>query len=115
MAVADNESALCIQQIVAYACERGLIQTEDLTWCYNALLDMLSYEGPAPVKSWEKIDLTAFNLDQTLAELARLAVSHGLVENTQSGEDSFAMRVMGLLLPKPSEVARHFNELYASE
>ena len=115
MAVADNESALCIQQLVAYACERGLIQTEDLTWCYNALLDMLSYEGPAPVKSWEKIDLTAFNLDQTLAELARLAVSHGLVENTQSGEDSFAMRVMGLLLPKPSEVARHFNELYASE
>lgn len=115
MAVADNESALCIQQLVAYACERGLIQTGDLTWCYNALLDMLSYEGPAPVKSWEKIDLTAFNLDQTLAELARLAVSHGLVENTQSGEDSFAMRVMGLLLPKPSEVARHFNELYASE
>lgn len=115
MAVADNESALCIQQLVAYACERGLIQTEDLTWCYNALLDMLSYEGPTPVKSWEKIDLTAFNLDQTLAELARLAVSHGLVENTQSGEDSFAMRVMGLLLPKPSEVARHFNELYASE
>lgn len=55
MAVADNESALCIQQIVAYACERGLIQTEDLTWCYNALLDMLSYEGPAPVKSWEKL------------------------------------------------------------
>ena len=76
---------------------------------------MLSYEGPAPIKSWEKIDLTSFNLDQTLAELARLAVSHGLVENTQSGEDSFAMRVMGLLLPKPSEVARHFNELYASE
>ena len=115
MAVADNESALCIQQLVAYACEHGLIQTEDLTWCYNALLDMLSYEGPAPVKPWEKIDLAAFNLDQTLAELARLAVSHGLVENTQSGEDSFAMRVMGLLLPKPSEVARHFNELYASE
>ena len=42
MAVADNESALCIQQLVTYACERGLIQTEDLTWCYNALLDMLS-------------------------------------------------------------------------
>ena len=115
MAVADNESALCIQQLVAYACERGLIQTEDLTWCYNDLLDMLSYEGPAPVKSWEKIDLTAFNLDQTLAELARLAVSHGLAENTQSGEDSFAMRVMGLLLPKPSEVAHHFNELYVAE
>ncbi len=115
MAVADNESALCIQQLVAYACKRGLIQTEDLTWCYNALLDMLSYEGPAPVKPWEKIDLESFDLDQTLAELARLAVAHGLAENTQSGEDSFAMRIMGLLLPKPSEVAHHFNELYASE
>ena len=115
MAVADNESALCIQQLVAYACERGLIQTEDLTWCYNALLDILSYEGPSPVKSWEKIDLASFDLDQTLAELARLAVAHGLAENTQSGEDSFAMRVMGLLLPKPSEVAHHFNELYVAE
>lgn len=102
MAVADNESALCIQRLVAYACEHGLIKTEDLTWCYNALLDMLSYESPAPVKSWDKIDLTSFDLDQTLAELARLAVAHGLAENTQSGEDSFAMRVMGLLLPKPS-------------
>lgn len=115
MAVADKESALCIQQLVSYACARGLIQAEDLTWCYNALLDMLSYEGPAPVKSWEKIDLTSFDLDQTLAELARLAVAHGLAENTQSGEDSFAMRVMGLLMPKPSEVARHFDELYAVE
>lgn len=115
MAVADNESALCIQQLVAYACERGLIQNEDLTWCYNALLDILSYEGPSPVKSWEKIDLASFDLDQTLAELARLAVAHGLAENTQSGEDSFAMRVMGLLLPKPSEVAHHFNELYVAE
>lgn len=115
MAVADNESALCIQQLVAYACERGLIQTEDLTWCYNALLDTLSYEGPAPVKSWDKLDLASFDLDQTLAELARLAVAHGLAENTQSGEDSFAMRVMGLLLPKPSEVAHHFDELYAAK
>ena len=115
MAVADNESALCIQQLVAYACERGLIQTEDLTWCYNALLDMLSYEGPVPVKSWDKLDLASFDLDQTLAELARLAVAHGLAENTQSGEDSFAMRVMGLLLPKPSEVAHHFDELYAAK
>ncbi|MFC2671196.1 MAG: UDP-glucose--hexose-1-phosphate uridylyltransferase, partial [Lancefieldella parvula] len=69
MAVADNESALCIQRLVAYACKHGLIKTEDLTWCYNALLDMLSYEGPAPVKSWNKIDLASFNLDQTLAEL----------------------------------------------
>ena len=115
MAVADNESALCIQQLVAYACERGLIQTEDLTWCYNALLDMLSYEGPVPVKSWDKLDLASFDLDQTLAELARLAVAHGLAENTQSGEDSIAMRVMGLLLPKPSEVAHHFDELYAAK
>ena len=115
MAVADNESALCIQRLVAYACKRGLIKTEDLTWCYNALLDMLSYEGPAPIKSWDKIDLVSFDLDQTLAELARLAVAHGLAENTQSGEDSFAMRVMGLLLPKPSEVAHHFNELYVNE
>ena len=115
MAVADNESALCIQRLVAYACERGLIKTEDLTWCYNTLLDMLSYQGPAPIKSWDKIDLESFDLDQTLAELARLAVAHGLAENTQSGEDSFAMRVMGLLLPKPSEVAQHFNELYVSE
>ena len=115
MAVADNESALCIQRLVAYACEHGLIKTEDLTWCYNTLLDMLSYEGPAPIKSWDKIDLESFDLDQTLAELARLAVAHGLAENTQSGEDSFAMRVMGLLLPKPSEVANHFNELYVSK
>lgn len=115
MAVADNESALCIQRLVAYACEHGLIKTEDLTWCYNALLDMLSYEGPAPVKSWDKIDLVSFDLDQTLAELARLAVAHGLAENTQSGEDSFSMRVMGLLLPKPSEVACHFNKLYVNE
>ena len=115
MAVADNKSALCIQQLVAYACERGLIQTEDLTWCYNALLDMLSYEGPAPVTSWDKIELSSFDLDQALSELAHLAVSQGLAEDTQSGEDSFAMRVMGLLMPKPSEVARNFNELYIAK
>ena len=28
MAVPDDESALCIQRLLAYACEHGLIKTE---------------------------------------------------------------------------------------
>ncbi len=73
----------------------------------NALLTCFRTRGPAPVKPWEKIDLESFDLDQTLAELARLAVAHDLAENTQSRR-TLAMRAMGLL-PNLLRWARHFS------
>lgn len=112
MAVATKNCVVDIQHLIVYSEQHRLIQKEDRLWCYNALLEMLSFEGPAPILSWNDIDTDSFNLEQTLLQLARIAVSQNITENTQSGEDSFAMRVMGLLMPKPSEVSRHFYKLY---
>ena len=51
--------------------------------------------------------------DDLLATLAEAAVANGCTADTASGRDRIAMRVMGLLMPKPSEIEATFKGLLA--
>ena len=95
--------------LVAYGISRGLVDPLDSTWAYNSLLEAVGETGPAPVAGCPDIDLEA-----TYLGLAEVAVANGLFEDSANGRDRAAMRVMGVLTPRPSEVAGHFD-LLASE
>ena len=56
-----------------------------------------------------------FDLEGTLARLSEEAVANGAAEDTASGRDRAAMRVMGLLTPRPSEVALAFDDALAGQ
>ena len=54
-----------------------------------------------------------FDLEGTLGRISEAAVANGIADDTASGRDRVAMRVMGLLVPRPSEVMRRFEDALA--
>ena len=107
-----------VQALVDYAATRDLIGWTDRVWSYNATLEAIGALGPGPEQSWvlaEEPDLDAepaeLDLEAALADLAEVAVANGCVEDTAGGRDRVAMRIMGALMPRPSETISIFDAL----
>ena len=128
MAVSDGDGLrAAIQELVDYAAGRGMLAWADRIWAYNTVLGCTGVTGPGPDETWALEDGPRdgdggarrggepFDLEATLAILSGAAVANGVAEDTTSGRDRIAMRVMGELMPRPSEVARAFDALRATE
>ena len=114
MAVAtDTQLRDAIQALVGYAVAHGLVDAEDRAWAYNATLECAGATGPAPEEAWvlDGGAPASTDLDALLATIADVAVVNGVADDTASGRDRVSCRVMGLLMPKPSQVSAHFREL----
>ncbi len=101
-----------IQQLVNYCEARGLLAADDRVWAYNMVLDAVAAKGPAPEDAWVlggAPEAAGFDLEAALLALGDAAVANGAEEDTASGRDRIAMRVMGILMPKPSEISAQFN------
>lgn len=106
-----------IQELVDYCVRCGLIGMEDRVWAYNTALECAGVKRPAPNGGWVLGGTQAdgdFDLETALLAIGNVAVVAGAEEDTASGRDRVAMRVMGALMPKPSEVAARFRALLAA-
>ena len=108
------------QALVDYCVNHGLQKAADRVWSYNAVLECAGALGPAPDVDWVLAEATpatddAFDLDAALLDIAEAAVANGVADDTASGRDRVACRVMGLLMPKPSQVADEFARLAAAD
>lgn len=125
-----------IEALVRYAVANGLLAPEDETWAYNAVLECVGATGPAAPHAAEMLadqyalaptrDLAdpegvlefelpatdGFDLEAVIERIAAAGVANGREEDTPSGADRIATRVMGLVMPRPSEVSATFAELY---
>ena len=107
------------QGLIEYAIHRSMIGQDDRIWAYNTILECIGATGPALDMTWalqvEKLSLLHpdtlpdFDLEGTLAALSEAAVANGAAEDTASGRDRIAMRIMGALMPRPSVVNEEFN------
>ena len=107
------------QNLIEYAIHRSMIGQDDRIWAYNTILECIGATGPALDMAWalqvEKLSLLHpdtlpnFDLEGTLAALSEAAVANGAAEDTASGRDRIAMRIMGVLMPRPSVVNEEFN------
>ena len=107
-----------IQQLIDYCESRGLVSADDRIWSYNLVLEAIGAKGPAPEDAWALSgapEAAGFDLEAALLALGDAAVANGAEEDTASGRDRIAMRVMGLLMPKPSQVAARFNASLADD
>ncbi len=107
-----------IQQLIDYCESRGLVAADDRIWSYNLVLEAIGAKGPAPEDAWAlngAPEAAGFDLEAALLALGDAAVANGAEEDTASGRDRIAMRVMGLLMPKPSQVAARFNASLAED
>ena len=97
-----------ITELVNYALDHGLIEIQDIDFIANQLLDLLQIE-----KFDFKEISTVKNIDEILEPILDYAVNQKIIKNNTIDErDLFDAKIMGLLMPRPSEINKRFEDLY---
>ncbi|MBE0342212.1 galactose-1-phosphate uridylyltransferase, partial [Paenibacillus sp. 28ISP30-2] len=109
-----QQSALyAIEQLVAFAQNRGLIGPQDTDYSRNLLLEQFGFSEP--YSGGEAGGITAPEvLQPVLNVLIDYGYTIGLIsENTATYRDLLDSKIMGLLMARPSEVIRDFRQTEA--
>ena len=96
---------------MAYAEREQLADPADRTFLCNRLMEELGVNDftPTPPDPCER------PIEEILGGLCDYAVENGVIPDRGiTGRDLFDTRLMGILTPRPSEVIREFERLYAS-
>lgn len=101
-----------IKALTEYALAAGLIEKQDKYYTINKLLEVLEleeYEEPDK-------DTTDMDLEEILEGILNFAVEKGLLKSDSIVyRDLFDTKIMGLLVPSPSQVINIFNSLYRED
>lgn len=112
-----------ILQLTEYALVTGLIEPEDKQYTINRLLELFrldeledealeAYGKRSPMTEQEALE----GLEALLGEMMDYAYEQGILEeNSVVYRDLFDTKIMGLLVPRPSEVRAKFRDLYENE
>ncbi len=98
-----------IEDLVLYGLECGMVSPQDRVYIRNRLMEKLAVSDFAPT-AHERV----CELEDILCGICDYAADKGLIaENTVTYRDLFDTSVMGLLMPRPSEVNEKFGALYS--
>jgi len=98
-------------RIVRYAVCKGLIEDIDAVWAYNRVLEASGLYGPSPADQLNVVLPDDYDFEKDLEVLADAAVAAGQAEDSATGRDRMAMRIMGTLMPRPSLIAERFDAI----
>lgn len=96
-----------IRKLVCYGKEKNLFSARDEIYVTNLLLDALHLDG----YDCDEV-FTEVNLEETLKEILDYACAQGIIEDSIVYRDLFDAKLMGLMMPRPSEVTDKFYSLY---
>lgn len=98
-----------ITKLIKYGTTTGLISKVDTIYITNALLELFQIDEYVDTQEvYEDICLEGI-----LKEMLDYAYEKGIIkENTTTYRDLFDTKIMGILVPRPSEVISKFNEFY---
>ena len=97
-----------IKALIDYAVRNNLIEEADKVYCANAVMALLkldSYDDSCEAAEGE--------INEILDKLCDVAAEKEIIIDSITYRDLFDTAIMGALTPRPSEVIRKFNELYA--
>lgn len=97
-----------VRRLVCYGREKNFFEDRDEIYVTNRLLEILRLDGLNCTQSFSDVELVP-----VLTALTDDAVSRGLCEDGIVSRDLFDTKLMGALLPRPSEVTRDFYARYA--
>lgn len=101
-----------IRQLTAYGIETGLVPKEDEIYTINKLLELFELDELEDPSGKEQDN----DLESILGRMLDYAFEKGILkENGVVYRDLFDTRIMSMLMPRPSEVIREFQELYAQD
>lgn len=105
-----------IDKLVEYGYSTNLINEEDIIYTRNRLLELFQLEdyNEQEIEKVDEIFESEFELEKILGALTVYAYERGVLkENTITYRDLFDTKIMGLLVPRPSEVIKDFKLRYA--
>ncbi len=99
-----------IVELVEYAVKNGLADPLDRVFYRNRLMEELQVAEFEPTVT----QAVGMPLEEILTALCDYAIEQGVIEDRGiTGRDLFDTKLMGILTPRPSEIVREFNRLYA--
>ncbi|MBR2264009.1 MAG: galactose-1-phosphate uridylyltransferase, partial [Firmicutes bacterium] len=114
---------MLVEELVAYALDRNLIEAPDAVYSRNLLMDLLKLEEPAegieqgqpPVEAFEaaRAKCTDLTPQPILDEILDYAVEAGILEDdTVTLRDLMDARIMGFFMARPSDLVHTFWKNY---
>lgn len=101
-----------IKKLVLYGLHTGLIEEEDKIYTINKLIELFGLDSPEEYGS--SAEAAEEDLESILKDMTDYAYETGILsEDGIVYRDLFDTKIMGMLVPRPSEVIRRFKELYA--
>ena len=103
-----------IATLVNYGIAAGLLAEADRIYTTNTLLELFGLEDyDAPESATTIANPAEFDLEGLLKQMLDYAVEKGILpDDSIVYRDLFDTRIMGMLVPRPSEVIRQFQKLY---
>lgn len=98
-----------IRKLICYGLSKQLFTKRDEVYITNRLLEILQLNSIENEECFEDI-----NLEETLKELLDFACEKGIIDDSITERDLFDTRLMGALIPRPSEVTDKFWSLYGN-
>lgn len=100
-----------IKKLVQYGIEKGLVLELDKIYITNTLLELLQVDEYIESKD----EIHDICIEEVLNEILDYAYQKGIIkDNSVVSRDLFDSKIMGVLVPRPSEVIAKFNEIYES-
>ncbi|MBE6026970.1 MAG: UDP-glucose--hexose-1-phosphate uridylyltransferase [Clostridiales bacterium] len=103
---------LALSQLIEYAVRKNWLKDEDRVWASNRILEALQadgFDGLVPA------DGELPPIQEILDRLCRYAFEHGVIDGDSATYfDLFDTKLMGLLIPRPSEIIEEFYGRYES-
>ncbi len=103
-----------IEKLVAYGVITGLVWAEDIVYTTNRLLELFGLDDLEDEED-EEITVKVEDLEEILGGMLDYACEQGMIEDNITARDLFDTKIMGLLMPRPSEVIENFWTLYQEE
>ena len=101
---------LLISQLIEYAVRKEWIEDSDRIWASNRILEALRMDG---FDGLVDIEGELPQIQQILDGICDYAYEHGVIEgNSATYRDLFDTELMGLLMPRPSEITEAFYKKY---
>ncbi len=116
-----------IRKLVSYGLTTGLIEKEDKIYTANRLLELFGLDeltdesakdtaGGGGSGAGGEAAMETGELEEVLGRMMDYAVEKGVMaEDGIVYRDLFDTKIMGMLVPRPSEVIRRFRELYEED
>ncbi len=103
-----------ISTLVNYGIAVGLLAENDRIYTINKLLELFGLDDyDVPESTTTIVDLEAFDLKELLNQMLDYAVKKGILpDDSIVYRDLFDTKIMGMLVPRPSEVICQFQKLY---